>query len=328
MPRLTKMEGICPATFVLYEDETCRKIDQSAQRLHYRKLLEHDIGGLVVGGHAGEIASLSAEERAVLIGLAKDEAKGRVPVVGGVVADGTADAVRQTREQQEAGADAVMVTAPGIPAWRNEIEFLLHHYGAIEQVGLPLVLFGSPSERFGAQYLLSADMIRALVEKLPSVVAIKITSQWDIGGFMRLANAAKQARDVGCLEAGGQAQFAHYVYGADGSLSGGTNFGLGEDVETFKLCKEGRYREAKELSDSWLGIYDVIYGTEAGLPVVYFHYRYKIVAWLMGIIENPHMRLPQLPPPVAQINMLRDALLRAGKPMVRKHIEPLAVAKI
>ena len=328
MPPLNKMEGVCPATFVLYEDETCRTIDESAQRLHYGKLLEHDIGALVIGGHAGEIASLTAEERAVLIGLAKEEAKGRVPVVGGVVTDATADAVRQTREQQQAGADAVMVTAPCIPGWRNEVEFLLHHYGAIEDVGLPLVLFGSPSPLFGPQYTLSPDMVRTLVEELTSVVAVKITSQWDIGGFVRLANAIKQVRDIGCLEAGGQAQFAHYVYGADGCLSGGTNFGLGEDVETYKLSREGRYKEAKELSDSWLGVYNVIYGTEVGLPVVHFHYRYKVVAWLMGIIDNPHMRLPQLPPTIEQINMLRDALLSAGKSMIRNHVKPLAVAKI
>src|SRR5262245_28700199 len=129
--KFKKMDGICPATFVLYSDETCRKIDEKAQRALYRHLLQYDIGALVIGGHAGEIPSLNADERALLIQLAKDEAKGRVPVVGGVVADGTADAVHQARQQRDAGADAVMVTAPAIPAWRDEIDYLLHHYGAI-----------------------------------------------------------------------------------------------------------------------------------------------------------------------------------------------------
>ena len=115
MAQLKKMEGVCPATFVLYTDETCRTIDETAQRAHYRKLLEHDIGAIVIGGHAGEIVSIDADERALLIGIAKEEAKGRVPVVGGVVADGTADAVRQTREQQEAGADAVLGDLPEYP---------------------------------------------------------------------------------------------------------------------------------------------------------------------------------------------------------------------
>ena len=69
-----------------------------------------------------------------------------------------------------------------------------------------------------------------------------------------------------------------------------------------------------------------MYKAGVGLPVVYFHYRYKLTAWLTGVIESPHMRLPQLPPPVADILVLRDALLRAGKPVVRNVKDPLAVA--
>lgn len=322
-----KMDGICPATFVLYTDATCRKIDEAAQRKHYRRLVDAGVGALVIGGHAGEIVSLLPDERALLIKLAKEEAKGTVPVIGGVVADGTEDAVIQARDQYRAGADGVMVTAPAIPAWRAEINFLLHHYGAIEQkAGCPLVLFGSPTPLFGPQYWLSPDMLRTLIKELQSVVAVKITSQWDIGGFIRLAQAIKDVRDIGCLEAGGQAAFAHFIYGADGSLSGGSNFGLEEDVEVLKLTKEGQLKEAKEKSDSWLGVYNVVYGTEVGLPVVYFHYRYKVVAWLMGIIDNPHMRLPQMPPALEEIHMMRDALIKAGKPVVRNNIEPLSIA--
>jgi dihydrodipicolinate synthase/N-acetylneuraminate lyase len=136
----------------------------------------------------------------------------------------------------------------------------------------------------------------------------------------------REARDIGCLKAGGQAQFAHYAYGADGSLSGGTNFAPADDVAVLRLVKEGKLNEAKALSDSWMPVYDAIYGTQVGLPVVYFHYRYKLTAWLTGVIDNPHMRLPQLPPAVADILVLRDALLRAGKPVVRNVKDPLAVA--
>jgi 4-hydroxy-tetrahydrodipicolinate synthase len=327
MTKLTTIKGICPAVFVLYTDETCRKIDEQAQRAHYRKLLQHDIGALVVGGHAGEIVSLDPEERALVVRLAKEEAKGRVPVIGGIVSDCTAEAVRQGKEAAAAGADGVLFTAPAIPGWKNEVNFLLHHYGAVEQaVGIPMILFASPSDRYGHQYMMSPDMLRTLFKQLPSAIGCKITAQWDIGGFMRLARAMKEVRDVGALKAGGQAQYAHYVYGADGSLSGGTNFSPADDVQVLKLVQTGKLAEARKLSDSWMPVYDAIYGTQVGLPVVYFHYRYKLTAWLTGQIENPHMRLPQLPPPVEDILVLRDAIVRAGKPMVRMVKDPLAVA--
>jgi 4-hydroxy-tetrahydrodipicolinate synthase len=327
MTRLTKISGICPAVFVLYTDETCKKIDEKAQRAHYRRLLEHDLGALVVGGHAGEIVSLEPEERTFLIQMAKEEAKGRVPVVGGVVADSTAEAIRQGKEALAAGADAVLFTPPCIPGWKTEVDFLLHHYGAFEEaVGIPIILFASPSDRYGTQYMITPDAMKKMLKHLPSVIGAKITAQWDIGGFMRIARAMKEVRDVGCLKAGGQAQFAHYVYGADGSLSGGTNFAPADDVAVLKLVKEGKLQEARTLSDSWMPVYDSIYGTQAGLPVVYFHYRYKLTAWLTGVIDAPWMRLPQLPPPVEDIMVLAEALRRAGKKVVRNVGAPIAVA--
>jgi 4-hydroxy-tetrahydrodipicolinate synthase len=327
--KLTTISGICPAVFTLYTDETCRTIDYAAQRLHYRKLLQHPVSALVLGCHAGEIGSLTAEERAELIAIAKDEAKGRVPIIDGIVADSTSEAIRRGREAVEAGADGVLFTSPSIPGWRNEANILLHHYGAFEDaVGIPIILFGSPSDRYGHQFALTPDIAKALVKSVQSVIGMKITAQWDIGGFIRIANAMREVRDVGCLKAGGQAQFAHYVYGCDGSLSGGSNFSTADDIAVRTLVAEGKLAEAKAVSDSWMPVYDAIYGTQVGLPVVYFHYRYKLAAWLTGAIEAPWMRRPQVAPPLEDILVLRDALLRAGKPVVRDVKQGLPVAAV
>jgi len=327
--RLTTISGICPAVFTLYTDETCRTIDYEAQRAHYRKLLQHELGALVIGCHAGEIGSLTAEERAALIAIAKEEAKGRVPVIDGIVADSTAEAIRRGKEALSAGADGVLFTSPSIPGWRTEVTFLLHHYGAFEDaVGLPIILFGSPSDRYGHQFALTPDAARALVKSLQSVIGMKITAQWDIGGFMRIARAMKEVRDVGCLKAGGQAQFAHYVYGCDGSLSGGSNFSTADDIAVRTLVKEGRLAEAQALSDSWMPVYDAIYGTQVGLPVVYFHYRYKLTAWLLGVIDQPWMRRPQIAPPLEDMRVLCDAIARAGKTVVRDVKAALPVAAV
>jgi 4-hydroxy-tetrahydrodipicolinate synthase len=327
--KLTTISGICPAVFTLYTDETCRTIDYAAQRLHYRRLLQHEISALVIGCHAGEIASLTPEERSELIAIAKDEAKGRVPVIDGIVADSTSEAIRRGHEAVQAGADGVLFTSPSIPGWRNEINILLHHYGAFEDaVGIPIILFGAPSDRYGHQFMLTPEAARALVKSLQSVIGMKITAQWDIGGFLRIANAMKEVRDVGCLKAGGQAQFAHYVYGCDGSLSGGSNFSTADDIAVRSLVKQGKLAEAQALSDSWMPVYDAIYGTQVGLPVVYFHFRYKLAAWLSGAIEAPWMRLPQMAPPLEDILVLRDALLRAGKPVVRDVKQGIPVAAV
>jgi hypothetical protein len=38
----------------------------------------------------------------------------------------------------------------------------------------------------------------------------------------------------------------------------------------------------------------------------------------MGLIPNPYMRRPFLPPPLDQIKMIRDFLIKAGKPVVNE----------
>ena len=133
--------------------------------------------------------------------------------------------------------------------------------------------------------MLTPDMARALVKSLQSVIGMKITAQWDIGGFIRIASAMKEVRNVGALKAGGQAQYAHYAYGCDGSLSGGSNFSTADDIAVRQLVIDGKHAEAQQLSDSWMPVYNAIYGTQVGLPVVYFHFRYKLTAWLSGVIE-------------------------------------------
>jgi 4-hydroxy-tetrahydrodipicolinate synthase len=323
---LRKVAGICPALFTVYTDETCSTVDYEAQRSLIRRVLEADVGALVTGGHAGEIAALDPEERAEIIRIARDEAGGRVPVIGGVVADSTREAIRQGREAQEAGADAVLFTPPSIPGWVSETEFLVRHYAAFEDaVGIPIVIFAAPSEIYGKQYHLRPDTLAAIVRNVESVVGAKITSGWDTGGFLRCMRAMKEVRDVGCLKAGGANQFGAYAYGADGNLSGGSNFSGHDDVAILRLAQQGELAKAKELSDSWMPVWDMVYGTQAGLPVVYFHYRYKLAAWLLGVIERPHMRLPQLPPPLTEIEQMRNRLIEAGKQPVRA-AEQVAVA--
>lgn len=325
------IKGICPAVFAIYTDETCNRLDIDAYRIHIRRLIESGVDALVTGGHAGEMVCLSAEERAELTSVAKEESAGRIPIVGGVVADSTAEAIRQGHEAVASGADAVLFTPPSIPGWTSVggESHLLRHYSAFEDsVGIPIIMFAAPTPLFGTQYHLTPETIKQLVRSIESIVGAKITSSTDVGGFVRCARAMKEVRDIGCLMAGGAAQFPHYSTTlADGILSGGTNFAHSDDVQVLRLMEREEFSRAKKITDRWDSIWDVIYGVQAGLPVAYFHYRYKVAAWLLGVIDIPNMRLPQVPPPVEDIKTLRQALVASGHTVVRE-AEELAVASI
>ncbi len=318
---LKRMDGICPAVFVIYTDSTCRTIDEQAYRAHIRFLAEHDLGALVIGGHAGEIPALTLEEQVQLIGWAREECQ--IPICGGIVTDSTREAIRQGRAVKAAGASAVMITPPAIPGWSganvSDAKYYIHHFNAFEEhVGLPITLIGAPAPEFGTAYYISPDSMREIVRNVESIIAVKITSSWNLGAFLRIRDAVKETRDISFLQAGAQNTFGTFLYGADGNLSGATNFRPADDVEILRAIRAGELEHARELADSWNRVTDVMYGMQVGLPVVPFHYRYKVVAWLMGIIDRPHMRLPQLPPPLNEIEMLRDALIQSGKPVARE----------
>ena len=76
--------------------------------------------------------------------------------------------------------------------------------------------------------------------------------------------------------------------------------------------------KAKEIDDRVRPVTDIIYGYRVGLPVTHFHYRYKVAAWLIGLIARPHIRLPQMAIPLKEVKMLREAMIKSGLPMVRE----------
>ena len=327
--KLKRISGVCPAVVVPYTDDSCNEIDQEAFRRHVAYLVEQDIGALVVGAHASEIAYLDPNERATLIAIAREEANGRVPVVGGVNSDSTRDAIRQGLEAKQAGADAVLFTPPSIPAWSTltDAELLVTHYRAFDEaVDIPIIMFAAPLPMFGNQFYLNPETAQRLVDAVENIVACKISAEWDIGGFIRVTKAIKEIRDIGSLHAGGACQFGSYLYGSDGILSGGSNFSCEDDIATMQAVQEGDLARAREISDSWNEVWDIVYGYQIGTPVVYFHYRYKIATWLLGHIDSPFMRSPQVLPPIDDIRALHEALERVGKAPVHHPDELRLVA--
>lgn len=327
---LRKIDGVCPAVVVPYTDAGCEVIDEDGFRKLVARLLGHDIGALVVGAHASEIPAQTMDERARLIEIAQEESQGRVPVVGGVTGDSTDEAIRAGLCAKHAGADAVLFTPPSIPAWTTltDADVLVNHYRRFDDaVDIPIIMFAAPLPMFGNQFYLTPQTAARLVDAVENIVACKISAEWEIGGFIRVTRAIKEVRDIGSLHAGGACQFGSYLYGSDGILSGGSNFSCADDVAVMKAVRDGDLARAREVSDRWNEVWDVVYGYQIGTPTVYFHYRYKLATWFMGFIDEPYMRAPQLLPPADDIERLHQALVRAGQEPVHEPNE-LALALV
>ena len=87
-------------------------IDEPVIKSQVERLVAAGIHGLVPTGTTGEFTSLTREEYRRVVELYVQAAAGRVPVIAGVGALSTKNAVELARDFEQRGADAIMVVPP------------------------------------------------------------------------------------------------------------------------------------------------------------------------------------------------------------------------
>ncbi len=332
MLKLTVLEGVVPAAPVIYTDAGCTTLDYEAYRDHLRFLLSHEIAALCVGGHAGETECLTMDERLKVIEIAIDESKGRVPVLGGVIADSTWAAIEQVRIQKEHGVDGVLICAPTILSWDavSADEMLVAHFSAIDREGrLPFVIYGGPGAGEGSTTRQLPGTFIKVARRCEHLVAWKIPVRGVMTGknsleecVQTLAAVAKTTRrTVSPLVAGDFDFLAALKAGAKGTVNSNESVRVDDNTAIYKAFREGDHATAERLQERGKPLSDVIYGIRIGRSYTFFHYRGKIAAWMLGYLSNPFMRLPQVPPPADEIQMIFDALVASGKRPVREAAE-------
>ena len=116
-----KFSGIMPANILPFKADL--SVDEPAYRKHLRWLADTPgVTGIVVNGHAAEVASLSRDERRRTLAIALDEVAGACPVIAGVYTDGTAEAVELTKDARAAGAAAVLLFPPTLFMWGAQLK--------------------------------------------------------------------------------------------------------------------------------------------------------------------------------------------------------------
>jgi 4-hydroxy-tetrahydrodipicolinate synthase len=321
-----QLSGVIPSPPVIYTDDTCREVDYEGYRRHLRHLLAHDITALCIGGHAGETECLTMDERLRVIDIAIEESKGRIPVIGGVIADSTHSAIDQAMVQKEHGVDAVLVCPPNIIGWDAERADAMHlaHFGAFDRAAkLPFMIYGGPGD--GTSYRQLPQTFRKLAEACEHLVAWKIPVRGVATGpnsFAECVSALKQAgevtgRTVTPLVAGDANFYGALEAGAGGNVNACESVRVDDNVALYAAFTRGDRETARGIHERSQPLSDAIYGVRIGRSFAYFHYRFKIASWMLGYIDNPAMRLPQVPPPIDEIPLIHEALIKSGRKPIR-----------
>jgi len=272
------------------------EIDEPGLRREIRLLTSAGIDALVVNGSTSEGAMLSPEEQEEVCRIAVDEVAGRMPVLSGVLADSTREAVELGHRSRRAGASALLL-APvlylHLPPRPGTVEFF-RTVG--REVGLPIVLYNvAPLQN------LSPDLCLELAE-LPEVVAIKQSNE----NFHELADLLAVAGDrIRVLSAMEDLLFPSLVLGAHGCLAAIIAVLPELCVALHRAFQQGDYATARTLHERILPVVRALL-VEENYPATV-----KLALRLLGRPVGP-ARSPLTAPSAEVEATIRHALGMAG----------------
>ena len=301
------LRGVIPAHLMPFDAEL--EIDEPNLRRHLRALLDIDgISGITTNGHASEVPTLTADEQRLNLEIAIEEAGGRVPVISGVYADGSAKAARIASQMEATGADALLIFPSQVFNFGGERrpEVALAHYATIaEATSLPMIAFVYPAS---SGVSISTDALLQICGEIDNVVAIK---EWtnDIARYERNYRALKSLdKDISILSSHSRSLLASLCVGADGILSGHGSLVADLHVELWHAIERVDLDAARRCWDRIHPIAEACYVD----PFLDGHNRMKEALAILGRIDEARVRPPLQPIADYERAQLRVAVEMAG----------------
>jgi 4-hydroxy-tetrahydrodipicolinate synthase len=229
--------GVMPAVTTPFTGSM--QVDTAALSRQVRMLLDNGCAGIVPCGSLGEGATLSPEEKDQVITTCIAAAEG-APVVPGIAAASTADAVALARLSQQRGAAGLMVLPPYIYSsdWR---EMSAHVSAVMEATSLPCMLYNNPPA-YRTDF--TPAQIAELAARHPNLVAVK-ESSGDVRRITAILATPGNRLAVGVglddiIVEGVAAGASFWIAGLADALPL-------ESVRLFNLARQGAQPQAQEL---------------------------------------------------------------------------------
>jgi 2-dehydro-3-deoxy-D-pentonate aldolase len=208
---------------------------------HVERLLAAGVNGFVALGTTGEFADLTAAERAAVAGAVVAAAGGRVPVLVGVGAVGTAEAREHARAAADAGADGVLSLPPLY--WKLGDDGLLRHFVEVAAAtDLPLLLYDFP--RLAATALTPA-LVDRVAREVPTSEGIKLSGAELRNVHGVLARVKPHRPEFSVLAGAADLLLAALLAGADGGILAVANVDPGPAVALLDAVRRGDLEDAR-----------------------------------------------------------------------------------
>ncbi|MDO8576871.1 MAG: 4-hydroxy-tetrahydrodipicolinate synthase [Candidatus Daviesbacteria bacterium] len=253
------------------------EVDLEALKKLVEFQIKSGINAIVPCGSTGEVATLSDEEKGLVIRTVVEQVGKKVPVIAGAGSNDTAKAVSLSRIAKEAGADALLHVTPYYN--KPTPKGLVAHFKAIaNSCDLPIILYNVPG-RTGSN--VTAETTLRIAKEVPSVVGVKEASG-NINQIMEIIKGA--SKNFSVLSGDDSMTYPLMALGGDGIISVAANEIPKEMSALTRAVAESNWEKAKKLHYEWLDLMNINFIETNPQPV-------KTALAMMGKIKEI-FRLP------------------------------------
>lgn len=254
---------------------TPMKDDQSVDLVALQRLitfhLENGTEALVLVGTTGEAATLNEQEKALIVQTACELVQGKIPLIVGTSAQGTAQTIERTQAAKALGADAALIMTPAyikVPQ-----RGLITHYQTIaEACELPLILYNVPG--------------RTACDLLPETVATLSKHPWIVGikeatGDVNRTLTLRQTCDPDFVIVSGEDSLTLELMkaGAQGVISVTANVAPKLMHEFCSAALAGNWKQAQEHHQQLKRLHEALFIETNPIPV-------KAALHMMGLCKS------------------------------------------
>ncbi len=247
-------------------------------------------------GTTGESPTLTRAEHLRVVEITLEEAKGKVPVVGGAGGYNTAEVIELAKELRHLGVDGLLSVTPYYN--KPTQEGLYQHYKAIAAaVPLPIIVY-SIQGRTGIN--VEPATLKRLAG-IDNIVGVKEASG-NIGQMAQIIHQLPDSFDV--LSGDDAITIPLMALGGRGVISVASNEIPAEMARFAQLALAGDFAGARDLQRRWFPLMEVNFVEANPQPV-------KAAMAMMGLLE-PVWRLPMTPPSEASRAKIEVVLKSCG----------------
>lgn len=228
-------QGVIPAITTPFDRDLM--VDTGFLAQHARWLVDHGCTGLVPLGSLGESATLEPAEKRRILETCVKAVGDVVPVIAGIAALGTAEAVALARDASTIGCSGLMVLPPYVYS-TDWPEMKAHVKAVIAATDLPCMLYNNPVA-YRTDFL--PRHIVELAGELPNLQAVKESST-DVRRVTAIRALLGERLDI--LVGVDDAIVEAVEVGATGWIAGLVNAFPAESIALYRCAIEGRKAEA------------------------------------------------------------------------------------